>query len=368
MQDQQLYQIALTMINGIGDILGRQLLQEFGDAESIFKAKLPQLERIPGIGRILISEIKRAEVLLKAEKELSFIEKNKIACYFITGKNYPFRLRECPDAPLLLYAKGNLNLQASRIVSIVGTRNMTDYGKELTENFISGLAKAFPDILVISGLAYGVDIYAHRCALRYKLPTVAVLAHGLDRIYPQLHHKTAIDMLETGGIVSDFPSGTNPDKPNFVKRNRIIAGLSDATIVIESADRGGSLITADIAVSYSRDVYAFPGRITDVRSQGCNRLIRQTKAGLISTAADFISAMCWDVPVASAQPVQKELAFVPDGKGGAVLNIIRERKEIHINELSAEFDTPVHELSEILFDLEMQGFIMARPGSTYKPA
>jgi DNA processing protein len=219
---------------------------------------------------------------------------------------------------------------------------------------------------VISGLAYGIDIHAHRCALRDQLPTVAVLAHGLDRIYPPIHRQTAVEMTEQGGLLTDFPTETKPDKPNFIKRNRIIAGLSDASIVVESAARGGSLITADIAFSYGRDVFAFPGRTTDAHSQGCNNLIRQNKAGLISCAADFISAMCWDTPVVAAKPVQAELLFIENEDNNQIMNILRERKEIHINQLAFETNLPVYKLVEILFDLEMNGVVKATPGNIYK--
>jgi DNA processing protein len=366
MQKQLLYQVGLTMINGIGDILGRQLLQTLGEAEAVFSEKPNLLAKIPGIGKTLIAEIKRPEALERAEKELSFIEKNQITCYFLTDKDYPVRLRECPDAPLLFYFKGKADLSAQRIVSIVGTRKITDYGKDITDKLLNQLAQAFPDMVVVSGLAYGIDIQAHRSALKYKLPTVAVLAHGLDRIYPPGHRQTAVEMLEEGGLLTDFPCGTNPDKPNFIKRNRIIAGLADATIVIESADKGGSLITSDIAFSYGRDVYAFPGRTTDIRSQGCNRIIRQNKAGLITCAADFISAMCWDAPETPVQPVQTELLFPENETGSRIMAIMRERKEIHINDLAVETGLPVHELAGTLFELEIDGFVKITPGSVYK--
>lgn len=211
--------------------------------------------------------------------------------------------------PYTFYYKGTADLDAVRIISIVGTRHATEYGRAVTEELVQTLSLSFPDLLIVSGLAYGIDVCAHRSALRTGLPTVGVLAHGLDRIYPPAHRSTAVEMLQRGGgLLSDFPSGTEPDKPNFVKRNRIVAGLADATIVIESAEKGGSLITADIAFSYGRDVYAFPGRVSDLHSKGCNALIRQNKAGLITSATDLISALCWDVEKKAAPvPVQAEL-------------------------------------------------------------
>lgn len=369
MTDKRIYQIGLTMINGVGDILARHLLQTLGDAEAVFSEKRQLLERIPGIGSTTAAEIKRLEVLQRAEKELTFIEKNHISCYFLTDTNYPVRLRECPDAPVLFYFKGNANLDATRIISIVGTRNATEYGRELAESLIKDLAKVIPDLLVVSGLAYGIDICAHRNALRNQLPTVAVLAHGLDRIYPSGHRNTAVEMLGTGGLLTDFPSGTDPDRPNFLKRNRIVAGLSDCTIVVESAEKGGSLVTADIAFSYGRDVYSFPGRVGDSHSKGCNNLIRQNKAGLITSAEDLLSALCWDVRT-TATPVQTELLFsdmdASASEQNPVLALIRTRKEVHINELALALDMPVQQLSTLLFELEINGKIKALPGNVYK--
>ena len=339
MTDKRIYQIGLTMINGVGDILARHLLQALGEAEAVFTEKQQLLGRIPGIGSNIAAEIKRPEILQRAEKELAFIEKNNISCYYLTDTDYPVRLRECPDAPILFYFKGNTNLDATRIISIVGTRNATEYGRELTESLIKDLAKVIPDLLVVSGLAYGIDICAHRNALYNRLPTVAVLAHGLDRIYPSCHRNTAVEMLESGGLLTDFPSGTEPDRPNFLRRNRIVAGISDCTIVVESAEKGGSLVTADIAFSYGRDVYSFPGRVGDSHSKGCNNLIRQNKAGLITSADDLLSALCWDIQ-AGATPVQTELFFAEAetfiSEQNPVLAIMRTRNEIHINELGLQ--------------------------------
>lgn len=355
------------MINGVGDILARHLLQTLGDAEAVFNEKRQTLEKIPGIGSFTATEIKRTEVLLQAERELAFIEKNRISCYFMTDVNYPKRLRECPDAPVLFYFKGNADLDTTRIISIVGTRRSTDYGQALTENLIKDLAVSFPDLLVVSGLAYGIDILSHRNALKNQLSTVAVLAHGLDRIYPSTHRNTAVEIVQHGGLLTDFPSGTEPDKPNFIKRNRIVAGLADATIVVESAEKGGSLITADIAFSYARDVFAFPGRINDPHSRGCNTLIRQNKAALITSAEDLISAMCWDASQsARATPLQQELFFQENDQTSLITGIISRNKEIHIDRLAIEAGIPVQQLTMLLFELEMNGVIRALPGNIYK--
>lgn len=369
MTNEQIYQIGLTMINGVGDILARHLLQTLGNAEAIFAEKKQSLEKIPGIGNTLATEIKRPEVLLRAEKEADFIEKNRIDCLFMTDDHYPTRLKECPDAPILLYFKGNTDLNAKRIISIVGTRNATGYGRDIIESFVKDLSERIPDLLIVSGLAYGIDICAHKNALKNQLPTVAVLAHGLDRIYPLVHRSTAVEMLENGGLLTDFPTETNPDRPNFLRRNRIIAGLSDATIVIESADKGGSLVTADIAFSYGRDVYSFPGRVNDIHSKGCNNLIRQNKAGLITCAEDLISSLCWDTGKPT-NPIQTELLFpesevVPEGQD-PLLDLIRSQKEIHINQLSQALNIPIPQLATRLFELEINGKIKAMPGNVYK--
>lgn len=367
MTDKRIYQIGLTMINGVGSILARHLLQTLGEAEAIFTEKQQVLERIPGIGSLTAAEIKRPEVLLRAEKELAFIEKKQIDCYFLADKGYPARLRECADAPILFYFKGKANLDASRILSIVGTRNATDYGRNLTETLVQELAASYPDLLIVSGLAYGVDICAHRSALKNGLFTVGVLAHGLDRIYPAVHRNTAIEMLEQGGLLTDFPSDTQPDRPHFVKRNRIVAGLADATVVIESSEKGGSLITADIAFSYGRDVFSFPGRIYDPHSKGCNELIRQNKAALITSAADLISAMRWDIPLPKQpEPIQTELFFPDNNLENQIMEIIREKKEIHFNQLIIMTKLPTYQLSTLLFELEMNGKIKTVPGNMYK--
>ena len=332
MTDKQIYQIGLTMINGVGDILARHLLEALGDAEAVFTEKRQSLEKIPGIGDSIITEIKRADVLLRAEKELAFAQKNGISIYFLKDINYPERLRECPDAPVLFYFKGNADLNAAHIISVVGTRRASAYGQEVTERLLRDLSVSFPDLLVVSGLAYGIDICAHRNALKNQLPTVGVLAHGLDRIYPPVHRSTAIEMLDRGGLLTDFPSGTNPDRQNFIRRNRIVAGLADATIVIESAEKGGSLITADIAFSYGRDVYAFPGRVTDINSKGCNSLIRQNKGGLITCADDLIMAMRWDVAQKTdALPVQTQLFRRTRRANGSCRSWRRKRNLISMN-------------------------------------
>jgi DNA processing protein len=364
--DEQLYLIGLTFLKGVGDVHARHLLQYFGSAEEVFKAKRASLEKVPGIGTHVAEQIEntRSKVLERAEKEISFIDKNKIRFYAITEDDYPRRLKECQDAPVVFYYRGNADLDAAKIISIVGTRRMSDYGRKLTELLVADLSVMFPDLLIISGLAYGIDVCAHRSALKYNLPTIGVLAHGLDRIYPAVHRNTAAGMVEAGGLLTDFASGTNPDRENFLQRNRLVAGLSDATIVVESAEKGGSLVTADIAFSYGRDVYTFPGRVTDVFSAGCNRLIQMNKAGLISSAKDLVMSLCWDSD-AKAPPVQLSLNF-QEKPNHPVLRLMTEKGAFQINELAAEMNIPVHKLSSILFELELEGHIKVLPGGVYK--
>ena len=363
--EERLYLIGLTILKGVGDVLARHLLQYFDSAEEVFKAKRPLLEKVPGIGLYTAEQIEkaRAEALLRAEKELVFIDKNKIRLYAITENDYPKRLKECQDAPVVFYYKGAADLNSAKIISVVGTRRVSDYGRKLTEELIRNMSEMFPELLVVSGLAYGVDVCAHRSALKYNLPTVGVLAHGLDRIYPAAHRNTAVEMVKKGGLLTDFMSETNPDRENFLRRNRLIAGLADATIVAESAEKGGSLVTADIAFSYGRDVYAFPGRTTDECSLGCNRLIQMNKAGLISSAKDLVMSLCWD---SDAKVVAQQSFLFPEKPDHPVIRLLKEKGEFHVNQLATEMNLPIHKLTPTLFELELEGHIKALPGGLYK--
>jgi DNA processing protein len=354
------------MLKGVGDVLARHLLMHFDDPETIFKVKKQALEKVPGIGSYTAEQIFNSipEALKSAEKEMNFIEKNKISVYSMKDANYPKRLKECPDAPIVFYFKGEADLNAAKIISIVGTRRITEYGKAMIESLVRDLSEIFPDIFIISGLAYGIDVCAHRNALKNNLPTIAVLAHGLDRIYPAAHRNIAAEMLKKGGVLTDYPSDTTPERENFLQRNRLIAGLSDATIVVESAGKGGALVTADIAFSYGRDVFAFPGKVTDEYSAGCNRLINMNKAGLITSAKDLVMSLCWNTEVKKT-PQQQVIPFTerPDHP---IIRLLAEKGEFQINELAAEMNTPVHKLMQTLFELELEGHVKALPGGIYK--
>lgn len=359
--------IALTQVLGVGLISARTLINATGSAVKVFACRtdLPQL--IPGINPKMIELLDSPQAFARAEAEYAFAQKNRIHCICYNDEDYPSRLRECPDAPVVLFFKGETNLNALQVINLVGTRNATDYGQRICRDFIADLRALCPDVLVVSGLAYGIDIHAHRAALANGLPTVGVLAHGLDRIYPAAHRKTAVDMVANGGLLTEFLSETNPDRQNFVKRNRIVAGMSDATIVVESAVKGGALITADIAQSYHRDCFAFPGRVADEFSVGCNNLIRDNKAGLILSAEDFVKAMCWDaesnvVPVA----VQRQLFVDLSEEEQLIVNILKDKGDSQINSLVVEADMPVNKMNALLFELEMKGVVRALAGGMFQ--
>jgi DNA processing protein len=303
--------------------------------------------------------------MAKAGKEIEFILKNKINVYFYTEKEYPQRLKTCADAPIILYTKGNMNLDGQRVISIVGTRNATDYGKHACDELVRKIAERKYQILITSGLAYGIDIHAHKAALKYNLPTAAVVAHGLDRIYPSLHREIAFKMLACGGLVTDFPSETKIDPQNFLRRNRIIAGLADATIVVESAEKGGALVTADIASSYNRDVFAFPGRAGDNFSKGCNQLIRNSGASLIEGIDDLEFFMGWENK-SGEKAVQAKLFvdLLPDEE--KVVKLLNENGELFIDNISSELSIPVNRISSLLMNMEFKNILIALPGKKYR--
>jgi DNA processing protein len=307
------------------------------------------------------------EAMERAKREYEFIEKNNISCLLIGDEDYPSRLRECDDAPLMLFFKGNTNLNPAHSIAMVGTRHATDYGRTMCANFLRDLRELCPDVLVMSGLAYGVDIHAHRSALNNGLPTIGVLAHGLDRIYPGAHRATAVEMVKRGGLITEFFSGTNPDKYNFVSRNRIVAGMADATIVVESAAKGGSLITADIASSYHRDCFAFPGRIGDEFSEGCNKLIADNKAALLISAEEFVKAMRWnDCTTARPKAVQRTLFPDLSPEEQRVAEVLRSRDGLQINTLVVETNIPINKMTTLLFEMEMKGVVRVLAGGMYK--
>jgi DNA processing protein len=364
MSTDLLYQIALTLIPNIGDVHAKALVNIYGDAQPVFKAKKKELEAIEGIGTIRANSIKAFTDFTSSEAEIKFIEKYKIAPLFITDKNYPQRLLNCYDSPVLLYYRGTADLNTSKIVSVVGTRSNSEYGKSVCEKLIEELTEQ--NILVVSGLAFGIDTIAHKAALKNNLQTVGVLAHGLDRIYPTQNKTLAKQMTEQGGLLTDFISNTNPDKQNFPKRNRIVAGMCDALVVMESGKKGGSLITAELANGYNKDVFAIPGKTTDTKSEGCNYLIKQNKASLITGAADLIELMNWDPKEKTTKKKQRELfiELTPDEK--IIVDILQQRESIQIDELYFKSGLSSSAAATALLMLEMQNVVASLPGKVYK--
>ena len=347
------------------------LLKEMGSAVAVFEQRNAILELLPKASPKLKSALDGMETQLeRAREELDFAKEKQINCLCFNDMDYPTRLRECEDAPILLFYKGNANLNTTHVVNMVGTRHCTEYGKEICRHFLAELKRFCPDVLVISGLAYGIDIHSHRYALANDLKTVGVLAHGLDQIYPRTHRDTAIEMIQKGGLLTEFMSRTNADKVNFIRRNRIVAGIADATIVIESAKKGGALITAGIAESYHRDVFAFPGRVSDPYSQGCNNLIRDNRAVILQNASDFVNSMGWtssdEYETARKNPIQRNLFPNLDEEEQAVVKALQGSECKQINALAIECNFAIYKISAILFNLEMKGVVKLLNGGMYK--
>jgi len=364
MNDDRFYQLGLSFINGIGSMNAKKLLAYVGSVEGIFKEKKQNLLKIPGIGNQLADEIENKEIFKKVEEELKFIDKHQITTYFYLDKDYPQRLKQCEDSPILLFFKGTANLNHSKILSIVGTRKATQYGLENCKNLISDLVENGHKIIIVSGLAYGIDITAHKNALKLEQETVAVLGHGLNMLYPAAHKKIAKDIAKQGGLLTELPTSAVLDPGHFVKRNRIIAGLADATIVVESANKGGSLITAQIANSYNRDVFAYPGRIGDKYSEGCNHLIKTNQAALIESAADIEYLLGWEMKKKS-EPVQSQLFVELSPEEELIINILREKGKTAIDELAIMVNMQVSKVSSILLKLEFSGTVISYPGKVY---
>jgi DNA processing protein len=365
MNNQLVYQLALTLVPQIGPVQARQLLDVLGTAETIFKSKKSLLEKIDGIGSVRAAAIRRFADFKKAEDETAFLEKYKIQTLFLTDEDYPKRLLHCYDAPVMLYYRGEAPLNSSKIVSVVGTRNKTDYGKQLTDKFIKDLSEQ--QVLIVSGLAMGIDTIAHKAALRNKLATVGVLAHGLDKIYPPENTLLAKEMIQSGGgILTEFRSKTKPDKHNFPSRNRIVAGLADATVVIETDIKGGSLITAELAVNYNKDVFAFPGRVGDAKSAGCNHLIKTNKAALITEAADLVFMMGWNTPLTKKKSVQKELFIQLSDEERKIVDLLKEKETTPIDEINHRSGLSSSTVAAAMLNLELQNVIVSLPGKLFK--
>lgn len=360
--------IALQHIPGIGSITAKRLIESIGSATQIFEQRTELPGLIPNVQPSLVKALDCPSAHRRAEQELAFIDKHRIICLGYNDEAYPSRLRECDDAPILLFYRGNTNLNPRHIVSIVGTRKCTDYGRDLCGCFVRDLAAKLPDVLIVSGLAYGIDVCAHRAAIKYGLPTVGVLAHGLDRIYPSVHRNIAAQMTQCGGMLTEYVSFTEPERQNFLQRNRIVAGMADATLIVESAAKGGALVTANIANSYGRDCFAFPGRIDDLASAGCHHLIRNHQAALVTSADDFIEAMMWNTSQ-NGHPDAIQRTLFPDlsDEESCIVELLGQHADgVHINTLVVEADIPINRLSALLFELELRGIVRPLAGSSYK--
>ena len=364
MNYELLYEVALTLVSGIGDVNGKKLVAYCGGAEAVFREKKKSLSKIPGIGEKTVDSILSQDVLSRAERELDFADKYGIRILYYLNSDYPKRLQHCYDSPMVLYCNGYTDLNVAKIIGVVGTRNVTDYGKLMTDKIISELVD--DDVLVVSGLAYGVDTCAHYASVKYGLKTAAVLAHGLHTIYPPVNRNLARKILDEGGcLLTEQISGTEPDRENFPKRNRIVAGMIDCLIVVESAAKGGALITAEIANTYDRDVFAFPGKIGDVYSEGCNKLIKENKANIMTDVEDLRYIMRWneDKKVAAKQ-MRMFRDFSEDEQ--KVMDVFGNDSVIYLDKIITETTLSPTKIASILLSLEFDGVVTALPGKRYQ--
>lgn len=358
-----IYLLALLRVDGVGDIMAKKLLTHFGTAENVLNANPKQLAAIDGVGSVLLRNFKDKTIFEKAQREFDFIRDNDIDILSYQDENYPERLKHCIDGPVLMFSAGNISLKDRKIISIVGTRQITSYGTEFCRKLIEDLAPLDP--IIVSGFAYGVDIVAHQLAMENNLQTIGVLAHGLNQIYPKTHKKYMAKIEQNGGFMTEFWSTSNPDKENFVRRNRIVAGMTEATIVIESADKGGSLITANMANDYNRDVFAVPGRITDKYSMGCNNLIKTQKANVLTSAADLIYILNWDITKEN-KPIQKQLFVTLDPDEQKVYDYLLKTGKELMDIIALHCDFPIYRISGLLLNMELKGVIRPLPGKMFE--
>ena len=365
LDNELLFLLALQKIEGVGDIVAKKLLLHCGSAETIFKTKASQLSSIDGVGTVLLKNLKNKSVFAEAENELKYIRDNNINVSFYKDETYPDRLKHCIDSPVLLFTAGNLDFKNRKIISIVGTRQITSYGTDFCKKLIEDLAPLNP--IIVSGFAYGVDIVAHQTAMDLNLQTIGVLAHGLNQIYPKTHSKYVAKMEQNGGFMTEFWSNSNPEKENFVRRNRIVAGISEATIVIESAEKGGSLITANLANDYNRDVFAVPGRTSDKLSQGCNNLIKTSRANLLTSAADIMYILNWKTEeTAASKAIQKQLFVTLEPNEQKIYDYLQKNGKQLLDVIAIENEFPVFKISSYLLNMELKGVIRPLPGKLFE--
>ena len=369
-EEETRYAIALTYMTGLSFATALILYRELGGAKAIYDHRYDIRDVVPDCSPRLAEVLKNwSAPLEQADAELQFINKYNIQALPLADDSYPARLRECPDAPIIIYYKGTADLNQKHVINIVGTRHCTTYGQDLVRRFITQLKELCPQVLIVSGLAYGIDICAHRQALASDLETVGVLAHGLEKIYPTQHRDTAAQMIRQGGLLTEYVSYSHMDKSNFVRRNRIVAGMTDATILVESAAHGGGLITAEIAQGYGRNVFAFPGPVGAKYSEGCNNLIRDNGAGLISSAEDFIKAMGWQsdalLQQAKSEGIERSLFPKLTDEEQAIVAVLDQEGDLQQNILSVKTNLPIGKLTAILFQLEMKGVVRPLAGGNY---
>ena len=360
------YKIALSLIPKIGPILAKRLIAYTGSPQAVFKENKNNLLKIPNVGEQLARNITSKIYLEKAETEIKFIEKYNIHTYFFTDEAYPTRLKNCEDSPVIFYSKGKVDFSNVKTLSIVGTRKPSEHGIDLCKKLVKDLAQTNCQLLIVSGLAYGIDICAHTTALEAGLKTIAVLGHGLDTLYPSMHRNIAEKIISQGALVTEFKSNTRAIAGNFISRNRIIAGMADATVIIESGEKGGALITADIANSYNRDVFAVPGRVSDKYSKGCNQLIKSNKASLIESAADLEYLMGWEVQKQKQRTIQRKLFQELTTEERKVLEVLNAHETIPIDHICSKMQQSTSKISPLLLGLEFKGLVKSLPGKHYK--
>ena len=355
--------LRLQATKNVGDILAKKLIATVGSVENVFLEKKNSLHKINGIGTQITQHLFNESNLKKAAKEFEYILQNNVAFSYFLDDDYPQNLKHCVDAPILIFKDGNLNLNNNRVISIVGTRNMSSYGRDFCNQLIEDIKEYNP--IIVSGFAYGVDICAHKAAIKNNLQTIAVLAHGLDEIYPKTHKKYIHEVNNNGGFITEFWHDEQPMRENFLKRNRIVAGLSKATIIIESAEKGGSLVTADIANSYNRDVFALSGRATDVYSKGCNNLIKNNQAHLLTSAEDIVKMLNWDTQQVTT-PKQKELFVELKPSEQKIYDYLQQNGKQLLDDIALNCELPTYQLSSILIQLELKGIIKPLPGKMFE--
>jgi DNA processing protein len=361
--EELVYRIALTMVPGIGDVLGKKLASICGGAGAVFREPDRYLKKFARVGELIRAAKGNRAIFDRAEREVVFIERFRITPLWFQDEGYPRRLKNCIDSPVLLFFKGTRDLNTERVIGIVGTRRASEYGREVTHSLIEGLNQ--PGLSIISGLAFGIDSCAHRASVDLGITTVGVLGHGLDTVYPKLNRSLAERMVNAGGLITEFISGTKPDKINFPRRNRIIAGMCDALLVVEAGEKGGALITADIANSYNRDVFAIPGRVTDLLSSGTNRLISTNRAALVQSAADVSFLLGWTDQPNHPAPVQRKIFIEMTEEEERVVGVLQEKGNVTIDEIFLHTGIPMSRVSASLLNLEFEGVVKCLPGKVY---